>query len=84
MRQGDGVSAETVAALITAVVVVPLAVIAFVLVSRICRRRQRQKQQQQQLRLQQTQMQHQSAAPPHDTAARFVTGSSAAQRPREW
>jgi len=83
MRQGDGLTAETVGALITAVVVVPLVAVSVVVVARVCRRHHRHKHQQQLQLVQQLHGSHQrgttTATQYHDTGAR---GGSDTQRPR--
>ena len=83
MRQGGVLSAESVAALITAVVVVPLAVISLVVVARVCRRRHKQQQQQQQQQLQQPRTRPPPSAPQYPvTSMRITTGGDILQRPR--
>jgi len=72
MRSGDGFSAESVAAIIASVVVVPLAIMSVVVVVRVCRRRHRHKQQQQQ---QQQQQQARSAPQYPVTGMRLMSGT---------
>ena len=71
MRSGDGFSAESVAAIIASVVVVPLAIMSVVVVVRVCRRRHRHKQQQQQ----QQQQQARSAPQYPVTGMRLMSGA---------
>ena len=82
MRQSGVLSAETVAVLVTAVVVVPLTTVSLVVVARICRRRHRHKQQQQQQQLLHTH--HQPASLQyHETGVKLATGGGVLQRQRE-
>ena len=84
MRRSGAPSAETVAALVTAVVGVSLASVSSVVVVRVCRRRRRHKrQQQQQQQRAGAERRVERAAVPANRVVRLVSGANVAQRPRE-